>query len=318
MTVFNSVTARTEAAALIPEDVSRTIIQNVADGGSCVMQLARRLPNMSRAQQRMPVLSALPTAYFVNEAPAAGSAKQTTEVNWANKYLDAAEIAVIIPIPEAVVDDVDYDIWGEIQPLIVDAIGQTFDDAVLYGNAAPAAWPTDVVAAATSASNVVASGTGEDLYDDLLGTAGVVSKLEAEGYFVTGAIADMSMRSQFRALRDNNGVPIFTAAPQDPTRYAFDGAPCEFPRNGVIDKSKALVIAGDFNQLVYSFRQDITWKLLDQAVITDGSNNVLHNLAQEDMVAMRVVCRLAWQVPNPINWMQPTEGSRYPFALLTA
>ena len=82
---FNSVISRTDAAALIPEDVSGAILQDVA-GSNPLMQLARRLPNMSRAQQRMPVMSALASAYFVTGDT---GLKQTSEVAWENKYIDA-------------------------------------------------------------------------------------------------------------------------------------------------------------------------------------------------------------------------------------
>lgn len=82
------------------------------------MRMARRLPNMTRAQLRMPVLSGLITANFVTGDT---GLKQTSEVAWQNKYINAAELAVIVPIPETVLDDVDYDVWGEIRPRIVEA-----------------------------------------------------------------------------------------------------------------------------------------------------------------------------------------------------
>jgi len=319
MSAYDQLIQRSDTGALMPEEVSREIIKNVPETGSVVLKLARRLPNMSRAQQRMPVLSSLPVAYFVNEAPQGdGSAvKKTTEVAWANKYLDVAEIAVIVPIPENVLDDADYDIWGEIQPLISEAIGKTADAAILYGTNAPTAWPDDIVTAATAAGNVVEFGTGADLYDDLLGEGGLISLLEEEGFFLTGSIGAMSMRAKFRGVRGEDGIPVFTSTPQEKTQYQFDGAPVEFPRTGVFNPASALLIAGDFKQLVYSIRQDITYKMLTEAVITDSSKAIVYNLPQEDMVAMRVTFRMAWQVPNPINYLQPTEGSRYPFALLT-
>jgi hypothetical protein len=34
------------------------------------------------------------------------------------------------------------------------------------------------------------------------------------------------------------------------------------------------------------------------------------------MVAMRVVARYAFQVPNPLSRIQPTEANRYPFGVL--
>ena len=50
----------------------------------------------------MPVVSALPTAYFVSGAT---GLKQTTEVNWADVTLTAEELAVIVPVPQSAFDD---------------------------------------------------------------------------------------------------------------------------------------------------------------------------------------------------------------------
>ena len=76
------------------------------------------------------------------------------------------------------------------------------------------------------------------------------------------------------------------------------------------------LIAGDFNNAVYSIRQDVTYKVLDQAVIQDPSTGeILYNLAQEDMVALRVTFRMGYAIPNPVTALDGTE-TRYPFAAL--
>ena len=311
--VYNSEIDRSDSGALIPEDVQREIIQGVPES-SVIMQLATRATNMSRKQRRMPVLSALPIAYFVDGDT---GLKQTTEQAWSNKYLNAEELAVIVPISEAVLDDADYDIWTEVKPRIIEAIGVAFDAAVLYGTNAPASWPSDILTAATAAGNVVANGTYTDLYDDLLGEGGVISKLEDDGFMANGHIASMSMRGKYRGLRDANGQPLFKRSMQDSTRYELDAAPIYFPKNGAFSAASSLQFSGDFSQIIYAIRQDITFKILTEAVIQDGAGDIVYNLAQQDMVALRCVIRLAWQVPNPINRLQATEANRYPIAVLT-
>lgn len=310
---YNKVIDRSDAAALIPEEVSREIVQGVAETSAC-LRLFRRLPNMSRKQQRIPVLSALPTAYFVNGDT---GLKQTTEQAWENKYLNAEEIACIVPIPEAVLDDADYDIWAEVRPRIVEAFGVVIDAAILFGTNAPASWPASILDGATSAGHVVALGTGADIYDDIMGENGVISLVEEDGYMVNGHIAAMTMKARLRGLRDANGQPIFVRSMQDRTRYELDGEPMEFPANGAFDVTKALMFSGDFRQAVYAMRQEITYKVLTEAVIQDNTGAIVYNLAQQDMVALRAVMRMAWQVPNPVTRLQPTEAQRYPFAVLT-
>lgn len=309
---YNSKIDRTGTEALIPEDASRDIIQGVPKY-SAVMQLATKAPNMPTNQRRIPVLSTLPTAYFVNGDT---GLKQTSEQSWENKFFDAEELAVIIPIPEAVLDDANYDIWGEVKPRIMEAMGIAFDQAVLFGINAPASWPKDILASATAASNAVALGTGKDLYDDLLGENGVISLVEQDGYMATGHISAMSMRGKYRGLRDTTGQPLFKPTMQSSTSYELDGAPIFFPENGSMLADKALQFSGNFKQIVYAMRQDITYKILTEAVIQDNTGAIVYNLAQQDMVALRAVMRLAWQVPNPINRLNPTE-TRYPIAVLT-
>lgn len=49
---------------------------------------------------------------------------------------------------------------------------------------------------------------------------------------------------------------------------------------------------------------------------TDGS--IAYNLMQNDMVALRAVMRLGWEIPNPINALAKDKTKRCPFSILKA
>lgn len=311
----NTAISRSNAEALIPVQESHDIIQGVVEQ-SAVLQRGKRLANMTAAQYRMPVLDLLPVAYFVNGEGGSAKKKLTT-MAWDKKVIYAEEIAVIVPISEAVLDDADYDIWGEVRPRLVEAFGQKIDGAVLFGVDKPQAWRDDVVKTAETAGATVT--LGADLYDSILGEGGVIAKVEEGSYFVNGHMADITMRAKLRGLKDTIGQPVFKSDMQTGTTYTLDGAPMNFPRNGAFDRSKALMISGDFSQLVYSIRQDITFKIFDQGVVQDpATGDILYNLMQNDMVALRAVMRLGWEIPNPINAMVPDKTKRCPFAVLKA
>ena len=305
---------RTGAESLIPTQESNEIIQGVVTQ-SAVLQRGRRLANMTSRQYKMPVLDMLPIAYFVNGDT---GQKQTTKQAWDKKYITAEEIAVIVPIPEAVLDDSEYDIWAEVRPRIVEAFGKVVDGAILFDVNKPDSWRDGVVTTATKAGSVVTLGSADNLYDKIMGEDGVIAKVESSGYFVNGHMADISMRAKLRGLKDENGNPIFKSDMQSGTNYALDGSPMNFPNNGSFDKSKALMISGDFSQLTYAIRQDITFKLFTEGVVQNTDGSIAYNLMQNDMVALRAVMRLGWEIPNPINSVQKDKTKRCPFSLLKA
>lgn len=305
---------RTGAESLIPVQESNEIIQGIITQ-SAVLQRGRKLPNMTSRQYKMPVLDMLPIAYFVNGDT---GQKKTTKMAWDKKYIIAEEIAVIVPIPEAVLDDSEYDIWAETRPRIIEAFGKKIDGAILFGDDKPASWRSDVVTTANAAKSVVSLGADDNLYDKIMGVDGVIAKVEGSGYFVNGHMADISMRAKLRELKDTTGNPLFKSDMQSGTNYSLDGSSMNFPNNGSFDKSKALMISGDFSQLVYSIRQDITFKLFTEGVVQNTDGSIAYNLMQNDMVALRAVMRLGWEIPNPINSVKQDKTKRCPFSILKA
>lgn len=307
-----SIIDRSGAESLIPEERAREIIQGVI-AQSAVLSRGRKLPNMSSKTYKMPVLDMLPLAYFVNGDT---GQKKTTKMAWDKKFIVAEEIAVIVPIPEAVLDDSEYDIWGEVRPRIEEAFGKVIDGAVLFNVNKPDSWRNGLVDSATEASSVVTLDSADNLYDKIMGEDGVIAKVEESGYFVTGHMADISMRAKLRGLKDENGQPLFKSDMQGSTNYSLDGSSMNFPNNGSFDKSKALMISGDFSQLVYSIRQDITFKLFTEGVVQNTDGSIAYNLMQQDMVALRAVMRIGWEIPNPINSVNEDKATRFPFAVL--
>lgn len=301
---------RARAEALIQEQVVSTIFQD-APKQSVFMSLARKLPNMTSKQTRIPVLDMLPVAYWVNGDT---GFKQTSQQAWDNVYLTAAELAVIVPIPEAVLDDADFDILGEVTPRVNEAIGARVDAAVLFGTNRPTEWQNDIITMARQAGNNVSGGAVT--YDTLLGENGVISKVEESGHMVNGAIASMAMRGKLRGIKNTSGTLLFKSDMQGSTQYALDGAPLYFPQNGAFDASIAQMIVGDWSQAVYSIRQDVTTKILDQGVIQDpNTKEIIYNLAQQDMIALRVVFRMGWALPNPATALN-SDRMLVPFAYL--
>lgn len=307
-----NITSRADAEAIIREQVISTIFQD-APKQSTFMSMARKLPNMTSNQTRMRVLDFLPTAYWVDGDT---GMKQTTRQAWDNVFIEAAELAVIVPISEAVLDDAEFDIFGEITPRVNEAIGQRVDSAIIFGLNRPRNWQNDIITLARQAGNNVAVGSSPDYYNLLLGEGGVISKVEEDGFMATGALAAMTMRAKLRGIRAEDGSLIFKSDMQGSTNYALDGAPMYFPQNGAYDNTIAQLIVGDFKQAVYSIRQDVTVKILDQGVIQDPTTKeIVYNLAQQDMVALRIVFRMGWALPNPATRMDEDRVG-CPFAYL--
>lgn len=303
------IVGRTEAAALIKPEEREEIIQSVVEG-STFLRHATRLPNMATNELERPVLDSYPVAYFVDGDT---GLKKETDMSWSKQKMKVAEVAAIVAVPDSVAADSSYDIFGQLRPRLIEAAHRTIDKAVLFGVDKPDVWPDGIYTAAKAAGNSVTATS--DMYKDIFGEGGLISKVEEDGYFPDALIGSVSMRAKLRGMRDKNDRPLFLEDVKSATPYTLNGMAIDFPRNGAFDATKASLITGDFAQAVYAIRQDITFDVFDSGVISDYEGKVLYNLMQNDMKAIRMVIRLAWDVINPINALQPEKTNRYPFAV---
>lgn len=300
---------REQTQALIGTEEINQIIQSTVEN-SVALRMMTRLPNMATNSREYPIMDNYPMAGFVEGD---NGLKMTTNMKWSKKKLYAEEIAAIVAIPDNVVADASYDVWGQVRPRLIEAAGRVIDKAIFFGVDKPASWRTDIVTAATTAGNVVTA--TNDLYKDVFDEGGLIAKVEEDGYFPDGILSAISMRAKLRGLRDTTNRPLFLENMQSTTPYTLNGTQLEFPRNGAFDPTKALMITGDFTQAVYAIRQDVTFDVFDSGVISDASGKVIYNLMQNDMKAIRMVIRLGWDIFNPLNALNEDEDTRFPFAV---
>ena len=320
---YNSIAVRTTPGGgpLIPEDVQRDIVQSV-EVKSAALTLMPHV-SMKRAQQRIPVMSQLPIAYWVAGASLDArdiGMKQTTTLQWDNVYLNAEEIAVIVPIAKNLLADMDYDFWSQTKPKITEAFAVALDEAIFFGVNAPSTFPSSIVSGANSAGNLVVAGTSTVDYLDDVNTA--MATVEADGFDVTGFWARRQVKAKLRGLRDTTKGMLYypeTAPTESPNIGSLYGEPIVFSNAGlsgfVTGAANYSMIGGQWDQSMLGVREDITMEMFDTGVITDNGTPpvIQYNLLQQDMVALRVVARFAWAIPNPVNRQQSTKASRYPF-----
>lgn len=287
-----SATGRTDVAGIIPEDYSNEFLSSVVEN-SAVLSTFRTI-RLGTKVTRMPVLSALPSAGFVAEYPTAGHAKPTTKATWSNETITVEEVACIVPIPENVLEDSTVDLFAYMRPLIGEAFGKVIDGAILLGTTTPpASWEDPLAALAVTAGQTVTTArVGKDLADDFNDT---FAEVEALGFDVNTVFCGKAMRSRLRGLRASDGTLIYSNIKDGNGRESVYGADITWVGNGSWDEASALALAVDRSRLVVGIRSDMDYKVLTEATV-DGVN-----LAESDMVALRVKMRLGWAINRGVN-----------------
>ena len=329
MAVYNQSIARaTGSDALVPEPLAVQIIEELPKK-SAALSLMRKT-TMSTKTERMPVLDVLPTSYFVGTGQDTGL-KQTTDMAWKNVTLVVEEIATIVPIPEAYMADADVPIWSEVQPRLTEAVGQLIDGAVFWGINRPSTWGMDIYSSATASGNYIKDGfldgAGGEPADDFGQSVTALGDLMAQtGYTLNGFAARPGINWRLMGIRSAQGIPIYQPDMQNGSGGSLYGYDLNQVDNGSWQSSKAQVIGGDWSKAIIGVRQDLTFKMFSEGVISDGNGVVILNLMQQDAVAMRLTMRMAYAVANPVTILQPNETidgassttMRFPFGYIAS
>lgn len=299
--------SRAEVATLIQEAYANDLLTAAKEGSTALS--AFPTTSMGTKLTHVPVLATLPNAGWVSEsATEPEGVKPTSEATWQDRTLVAEEIAVIIPIHENVVDDASVALIEELVQLGGQAIGKKLDQAVIFGTDKPASWVSPaLLAAATTASQVQGVVPGDANESDLVGAVNkVAEKIAVAGYQPDTLLSSLALRYQVANLRDGNGQPIFRDE-------SFAGFSTHFNRNGAWASDVAEAIVVDSTRVRIGVRQDITVKFLDQATVGGI------NLAERDMIAVRLKARFAYVLGNgataaganktPVGAVVPASGS---------
>ena len=314
MAGFNDLITRSDVP--IPTEEVGELLK-VMPEESVLLKRARRQP-MSTKTVKQTIMTTFPDAYWVDGDT---GLKQTTKQSFSQPTMTAEELAVIAVVPDAVIDDSSLPIWETLRPYLAEAIGKKVDAAAIYGTDKPASWPLALVPGAIAAG-VIAPGnlaaTPADQRKDagqLVADLGLKMARDA-GANLTGLVAQAGTGWELDRIRDADRRPIY-----DGVAGALRGVPFDELKNGAWSSvgtgdTAVPLIGVDWSQVYVGIRQDITVKMLDQAVISDAAGKVIFNLAQQDAKALRIVFRVGYQAVMPVNHQQTDAAKRFPAGVI--
>lgn len=313
----------------LPTAVLAEVIQAVTQE-SAILQLAQRKPMPSHSVS-MPALATFPDAYWLNGASRAAEDygnKETTTMTWDSVLLNAAEIAVMVPLSDAQVQDQLFDVLGELKPRIAESIGKAIDNAALWGDGKPTLWSgpagSGIYDLAVAAGNVVNSATvvDGDTTPDLGQQFGEASRLLAlDGFDNNGFVVQPGLKWRLRNLRDSVGQPIYNgengfAGAQPATLF---GEQMVDVRNGAWDSNRAVGLLGDWKWAMVGVRQDLSFSVHRDGVIHDPATGlVTYNAVEQDGFILRCCMRVAFATANPRTRLNTNDSTRSPWAVVTS
>ena len=314
MAGFNDLITRTDVP--IPTEEVGELLK-VMPEESVLLKRAHRQP-MSTKTVKQTIMTTFPDAFWVDGDT---GLKQTTKQSFSQPTMTAEELAVIAVVPDAVIDDSSLPIWETLRPYLAEAIGKKVDQAAIYGIDKPSTWPLALVPGAIAAGVIAPGNLAATPADERKDVGQLVADLGLKmardaGANLSGLIAQAGTGWELDRIRDADRRPIY-----DGVAGALRGVHFDELKNGAwtnvgTGDTAVPLIGVDWSQVYVGIRQDITVKMLDQAVISDADGKVVFNLAQQDAKAIRVVFRVGYQAVMPVNHQQLDPAKRFPAGVI--
>lgn len=266
----------------VPVEQATEIMKDVARGSS-ILRLSK-VESMESDTKKIPVMTDGPGAYWVGESERI----QTSVATWIFPEMNAKKLAVIIPVTKEKLNDTTINVFAELRPAIAEAFYTAIDAACLFGTNSPFA--KSIFGVINDTGNTIEVGTNAKLDLDI---SDVMALVEDSGLDINGFAAHYGIRNALRKLRDENGAPLFAAGTNQNELY---NNPIEFVRNGGWDKTKAEIIAANWNYSLVGIRQGIEYEILREATlqsVTMGDGKPL-SLSENDMIAIKATMRIGF------------------------
>lgn len=270
-----------ELQGFVPTPQATEIMKDVARGSS-ILRLSKVF-DMESETKKFPILAEGPGAYWVNE----GERIQTSKATWIFPEIKAKKLAVIIPVTKEKLNDTTIAVFEELKESIGEAFYQAIDKEGFFG--AQGIFAKNIVKSATDAGNIIIDGTSTLDLD----VADVMALIENEGMDVNGFAAHYGVKNRIRKLRDTNGNALFV---QGVDQNNFYSNPIEFSRNGAWDKTKAELVAADWDKSLVGIRQGLEYEILKEATLqgTVDEDGKPISLAEQDMIAIKATMRIGY------------------------
>jgi HK97 family phage major capsid protein len=301
-TTYNYTGDDARGGYLIPEELLAEVLRIKEEQYGLARREFQYLPFSGPGNERkIPTLSSSVSVYWIDEA----AAKTSSNPVFGLVTQTLKKLVAMVPFTEEIIEDSAVNLTELIAKLFAEATAKEEDVQFFYGTGSP--WTGilnngSVGSVALAATEGIADVTFEKLVDmqDELPSGAIAG---AKYYMHRHVLSYLrKLRTSAITASDNLGaflLPLNKSGIEGILDFPIELSDA-FPDKTLTGADKPFVIFGNLKMAaIFGDKQQIRAKLLDQATITDGDGETSINLAQQNMLALRLEERVGYVLALP-------------------
>jgi len=301
-TTYNQATDNARGGYLVPDELRAEVLRVAEKQYGLARREFQYLPFSGPGDERkIPTLASSVSVTWVNE----GASKTSTNPTFGLVTQTLKKLAAIVPMTEEILEDSLINITQLVAELFAEAVAKEEDTQFFNGTGSP--WTGilnngsvgSVSLAATLGMSSVSFEKLVDMQDSCPSGALIGAK-----YYMHRHVLSYLRKLRADAVSASDGKGAFLLPPTKADLEDILGFPIELsdalPSKTLTGVNKPFVIFGNLKMAaIFGDKQQIRAKLLDQATITDGDGQTTINLAEQDMIALRLEERVGYVLALP-------------------
>lgn len=282
---------------LVPDELRAEILRIAETQYGLARREMRYLPFTGPGNsRRIPALATSVSVTWTDEAVE----KTSTAPTFGVVTQTLKKLAAIVPMTEEILEDSTIDIVALVAQLFAEAVAKEEDIQFFRGTGTP--WTGVLYNGSVNVRNISGTNPNAVQPEDLLDLIDAVPSDALQG---SKFYMHRSVMSVLRGLRDG-GTGMFilqqpTAPGQPATMWGYEVVTSDaFVPVTTTGNSVPFILFGNLQRAaIFGDKQQLRVKMLDQATVANAANNGYLNLAQRDMMAVRIVERVGYVLALP-------------------